>query len=67
MARSTYIYLIFHVPTNDMLAAFTVKYEANDWATDSRWPITQLQLYRTRDGERHKHANALTAIPWTKK
>jgi hypothetical protein len=36
MARSTYVYLIYNNATNGVLAAFTVKYEANRWAKRSR-------------------------------
>lgn len=56
MARSTYIYLVSwkepgHPSHGQVMAGFTVKYEAEYWATDlSGHPLERMQLSRMRDG-----------------
>jgi len=50
MARSTYVYIVTHRATVAPVAAFTVKYEAEQWIERSRWPKEQLRMFRTRDG-----------------
>ena len=52
MARSTYIYLIRCKQSQDLLAAFTVKYQAHTWAFTKygRDFRNNLNLSRMRDG-----------------
>ena len=74
MARASYIYLVCPRGSNSVLAAFTVKYEAQDWAED--WAERQgkdlgdLERFRVRDGGhincRHgrNEATDQSACPW---
>lgn len=51
MARSHYIYFVRRLATQDLLAAFTVKHEANSWAVRySGFAMSELQLSQMRDG-----------------
>lgn len=51
MARSHYIYLIRLKESDKLLAAFTVKHEADSWAVrHSGLPLDALQLSLMRDG-----------------
>jgi hypothetical protein len=50
MARASNIYFVRHNGT--LVAAFTVKYEAVEWA--KRHNIEELQLSRMRDGMHEK-------------
>lgn len=61
MARSSYIYLVYHNSTG-LLAAFTVKREAVHWMESSRWSMDDLTLRRTVDGGATDHAAQLVTI-----
>ena len=51
MPRSHYIYLVRYKGCNAVLAAFTVKHEAVEWALrESRHPLGHLQLSSIKDG-----------------
>ena len=68
MARSHYIYLVCWKepgqPSHEkVMAGFTVKYEAQHWATNlSGHPLERLQLSRMRDGTCYPKAKE--DIPW---
>ena len=63
MARSHYIYLIRNKACNTVLAAFTVKYEAQQWAVrKSGRPLKEMQLSSIRDGTCDDKTEKL--IPW---
>lgn len=68
MARSQYIYLLRYLlpgsPSDkEVLATFTVKYEAKQWAKLCQHPLTHLRLSRMRDGLTYHKAEEI--IPWT--
>ena len=51
MPRSHYIYLVRHKACSTVLAAFTVKHEAQEWALrESGHPLEHLQLSSIKDG-----------------
>ncbi len=67
MARSHYIYLIRwdepgHPSHKQLLAAFTVKHEANQWAKMTPHPFERMKLKRMRDGMTYDKSE--TTIPW---
>jgi hypothetical protein len=67
MARSQYIYLIRYLAPGhpahlELLAAFTVKHEAIEWALLCPHHLPHLQLSRTRDGMTYHKAEDV--IPW---
>ena len=60
MARSTFIYLVYHNANDSLLAAFTVKHEAVHWMKICRWEASNLRLMRTRDNGANDHAAQIT-------
>lgn len=67
MARSQYIYLIKYenpgtLSHGKILAGFTVKYEAHEWAKLAGYPINRMQLCRMRDG--NVYLKDIVDIPW---
>ncbi len=68
MARSQYIYLIRYLSPEcpahlALLAAFTVKHEAIEWAFLCPHKLRRLQLSRMRDGMTYN--KEIEVIPWT--
>lgn len=68
MARASQIYLLrYSLPGSpsdrELLAGFTVKYEAKQWAKLCPHPLTHLRLSRMRDGLTYHKAEEV--IPWT--
>jgi len=63
----TYIYLVTYKEPGrpahgKVLAGFTVKYEANQWAELAPHPLEKMQLTRMRDGLTYHKAQE--DIPW---
>ncbi|MFW9873275.1 MAG: hypothetical protein ACFFG0_09250 [Candidatus Thorarchaeota archaeon] len=63
MARSQYIYFIKRILTDQVVAAFTVKYEAIAWAKKNN-EIAISYLTRINDGVTDKTE---TELSWTEK
>lgn len=65
MARADHIYLVVGKISKIILAAFTVKHEANNWADDcSEDGKDQLQLERVSDGRAGPRGEVRTLLPW---
>jgi len=62
VARSKYIYFV-RKTTCELLAAFTVKHEANLWMLRTGWPLEEATLSRMRDGVYEDKTE--TIIPWS--
>lgn len=67
MARSTYIYLV--TPKTEggcVVAAFTVKYEAQNWAEDHALGLDGLEMTRMRDGGERNGVGCSSRVfvPW---
>lgn len=65
MARSTYIYLVYHV-TGSLLSLHTVKHEAHTWVRQSGHTFTDCVLGRMRDGcrDRELESKKIDYIDW---
>lgn len=48
MARSSYIYVVTHAETDDVLGAFTVKWEMEAWVRRQNYPV---YVQRFRDAQ----------------
>ena len=63
MARSSNIYLVRHRPSDKLLGAFTVKYEAARWALKCPHHLACLQLSRMRDGDTYDKTEDVISWP----
>lgn len=68
MPRSRYIYLVTQKGLlTPVLACFTVKYEAQNWAENSSHGIETLELTRMVDGGDNKFVSSRVLCPWEDK
>lgn len=62
MARATYIYLIRAFEDGRLVAPFTVKHEAVEWAMRNGWGPHNADLFRVRDGVHGDKTEV--EVPW---
>ena len=72
MARATRIYIVTPVESEEVLAAFTVKYESQNWAEAHARGLDGLRRYSVTDGGESEYtglrfqptASTKVELPW---
>ena len=61
MARSTYIYILIHKKTDNIIGAWTVKREMNEWIEYEKINPEEYEVLRAKDNARNMRP---VIIPW---